>query len=90
MNKGVMVNKYNLSNKDLIIYNYMSFALGILSLGLCTTGFFGIVCGLLGLCLSLTYYEIKKEIKLGYILCIIGSIVSAIFLAYIIYLAWCL
>lgn len=86
--KADKTNKYNLSDRDLLIYNYMSCVLGILSIGLSVTGVFGIILGLLGLCLSLTYYEIKQKLRIGYILCIIGSLVSAVFLAIIIYLAW--
>ena len=81
-------NKYNLSDRDLLIYNYMSSVLGVASIALCPTGVFGIMLGLLGLCLALTYYEIKNKLVIGYILCIIGSLVSAVFLAIIIYLAW--
>ena len=87
MKKKTNDNKYNLSEKDLTIYNYMSHVLGILSIALSPTGLFGIICGLLGLCLSLTYYDVKKEIKISYIICLIGSIVSAIFAAWMIYLA---
>ena len=80
-------NKYNLSDKDLLIYNYMSNVLGIISIALSPTGLFGIITGLLGLCLSLTYYEVKKTLKIGYILCIIGSLVSAIFTAVYLFIA---
>jgi hypothetical protein len=81
-------NKYNLSERDLLIYNYFSTVLGIFAIAISPTGVFGIILGLLGLCLSLTYYEIKKKITLGYILCIIGSLASTVFLAYTIYFAW--
>ena len=80
-------NKYNLSDKDLTIYNYMAHVLGILSIALATTGLFGVVCGLLGLCLSLTYYDVKKEVKISYVICLVGSLASAVFIAYMLYLA---
>lgn len=80
-------NKYNLTDKDLFIYNYMSIVLGIVSIAISPTGLFGIISGVLGLCLSLTYYDVKKQVKIGYILCIIGALVSAIFTAIMIYLA---
>jgi hypothetical protein len=86
--KKKQANKYNLSDRDLLIYNYMSCVLGVFSIALSPTGFFGVILGLLGLCLSLTYYEIKQRLRIGYILCIIGSLVSAIFLAIIIHLAF--
>ena len=74
-------NKYNLTDKDLLIYNYMSDVLGVVSIALSPTGLFGIITGLLGLCLALTYYEVKGKLRIGYILCIIGALVSAIFTA---------
>ena len=80
-------NKYNLSEKDLVVYNGLSIALGIVSIAVSPLGLFGIVFGILGMCLSVTYYEVKKQIKLGYILCIIGSLISDIFTAYMLYIS---
>ena len=87
MKKNNKDNKYNLSERDLTIYNYMSHVLGIVSIALSPTGFFGLILGILGLCISLTYYDVKKQVKIGYALCLIGSLVSAVFLAYILYMA---
>lgn len=72
--------KLMLDEKTLDLYNKISFVCGIFSIVLTLTGLFGIIIGFLGICLSVTYYTETKKIKLGYILSIIGSLLSAIFL----------
>ncbi len=70
----------NLDEQTLNLYNKLSFICGIFSILLTLTGLFGIIVGLFGLCLSVTYYTETKKIKLGYILSLIGSLFSALFL----------
>lgn len=62
------------------LYNNLSLVCGIFSIILTLTGIFGIIIGFIGICLSVTYYTATKKIKFGYILSIIGSLLSAIFL----------
>lgn len=69
-----------LDDKTLDLYNKLSFICGLFSIILTLTGIFGIILGFLGICLSVTYYTQTKKIRLGYILSIIGSLLSAIFL----------
>lgn len=66
--------------KTLDLYNKISFVCGLFSIVLTLTGLFGIIIGFLGICLSVTYYTETKRIRLGYILSIIGSLLSAVFL----------
>lgn len=66
--------------KTLDLYNKISFVCGLFSIVLTLTGLFGIIIGFLGICLSVTYYTETKKIRLGYILSIIGSLLSAVFL----------
>lgn len=78
--KNKKVKKVKLDSKTLELYDKLSFICGIFSILLTLTGLFGIIIGFLGICLSVTYYIETKKIKLGYILSIIGSLLSAIFL----------
>jgi|SRR5574344_726591 len=85
--KNTKANDYGLTAKDLKFYNYLSIALGCASIFLTPTGVFGIVTGIVGLCASVTYCNVtKKTISEGLILCIIGSLLSALFTTYILIL----
>lgn len=72
--------KIILDEQTLRLYNNLSFICGVLSIVLTLTGLFGIIVGFIGICLSVTYYTETKKVRLGYILSIIGSLLSAIFL----------
>lgn len=72
--------KIELDEQTLNLYNALSFACGAFSIVLTLTGLFGIIIGFIGICLSVTYYTQTKRIRMGYILSIIGSLLSAIFL----------
>lgn len=72
--------KLNIDEVTLKIYNNLSTVCGIFSIILTPTGLFGIIVGFIGLCLSVTYYTLTKRLRIGYILCIIGSLLSAVFL----------
>lgn len=74
------VKKLEFDEKTLDLYNKISFVCGLFSIVLTLTGLFGIILGFLGICLSVTYYTETKKIRLGYILSIIGSLFSAVFL----------
>lgn len=72
--------KTKLDENTLNLYNNLSTVCGIFSIIFTLTGVFGIIFGLLGICLSVTYYTYTKKLKIGYVLSIIGSLLSAIFL----------
>lgn len=78
--KKRMKKKLVIDEKTLDLYNKLSFVCGVFSIILTLTGLFGIIIGFLGICLSVTYYTETKRIRLGYILSIIGSLLSAVFL----------
>lgn len=72
--------KISFDEQTLKLYNNLSFVCGVFSICLTLTGLFGIIVGFIGICLSVTYYTETRKIRLGYILSIIGSLLSAIFL----------
>lgn len=73
--------KKNLFDEQTLrLYNNLSFVCGVFSIVLTLTGLFGIIIGFIGICLSVTYYTETKNIRLGYVLSITGSLLSAIFL----------
>lgn len=76
------------SEKVLTLYNRLSLVCGIFSLILAPTGLFGIIPGFLGICLGVTYNTETKKIKFGFFLSIVGSIISALFLTYILLMAY--
>lgn len=78
--KKRMKKKLVIDEKTLDLYNKLSFVCGVFSIIFTLTGLFGIIIGFLGICLSVTYYTETKRIRLGYILSIIGSLLSAVFL----------
>lgn len=71
--------KLQLDAQTLELYNNLSLVCGIFSIILTLSGIFGLIFGFLGICLSVTYYTINRRLRIGYILSIIGSLLSAIF-----------
>ncbi len=81
-------NNFGLTEKDLKVYDYLSLAFGISSLVLSITGIFGILFGIFGICIGDTYYICTKKFHVGFLLSMIGSLLSAFVLAYYLYLAY--
>lgn len=86
--KNSIKNNFGLTEKDLKVYDYLSLAFGLSSLCLAVTGIFGIIFGIFGICIGHTYYICKKEFHVGFLLSMIGSLLSAFVLAYYLYLAY--
>lgn len=81
--------EYNLNERELKIYNALTIVFGLASIATIPTGLFGLLFGILGILISVTYLEcIDKKMSIGYVLCISGSLLSAIMISYIMILSY--